>query len=417
MRAGAGRLRPGAAGTLDPRRGGLRERLRGAGTVLMSGDKEMKTTLLAGTALVAAGLVVAAGQAAAAEKITLGFGGFMEQWIGYVDEDNDGANGVTGQVNVDQKSDSEWFIQGSTKLDNGISVSVKWEVEGEPQNVGQASFYDEGPTASISGSFGRIDLGRNDVASENLVYGASSVGAVGINKTDMAGDWVRTPANGNSATTTHNMDIGMDDEHMITYYTPRIAGFQLGASYVPNIGGGATQGEQPNAETAVGHNGVSLGANWVGKLGEFGVALSAGYAFAEDLDNNAGSQGEDRDGYSFGGRVTFGAFGLHVGYLVERDVGTQVGDDETLDASVTYTMGANKLSLGGMWAEGSAATVAAPAAGDDKFTMYELGYTRVLGPGVDWASSLAWVEFDGVGSGGAADNEGWVAVTGLRLSF
>ncbi|WP_296992533.1 hypothetical protein [Thalassospira sp. UBA1131] len=50
----------------------------------------MKKILFATSAIVA---VAAAGSAQASEPIQLSVGGFMNQWIGFADEDNTGAGG------------------------------------------------------------------------------------------------------------------------------------------------------------------------------------------------------------------------------------------------------------------------------------------------------------------------------------
>ena len=84
----------------------------------------MKKVLLGSTALVAAGMIASA---PASAKMKLSVGGYMEQWVGYVSQDDVGTADYSG---VDVKSDSEVHFKGMTKLDNGMSVGVNMQLEG-----------------------------------------------------------------------------------------------------------------------------------------------------------------------------------------------------------------------------------------------------------------------------------------------
>ena len=83
----------------------------------------MKKILLGSTALVAAGMIASA---PASAKMKLSVGGYMEQWVGYVSQDDVGTADYSG---VDVKSDSEVHFKGMVKLDNGMSVGVNVQLE------------------------------------------------------------------------------------------------------------------------------------------------------------------------------------------------------------------------------------------------------------------------------------------------
>ena len=89
--------------------------------------KEMKKVLLGSTAIVAAGMIASAPSAIAAEKIKIGVGGYMEQWFGYASGDDNSTEDFSG---FDVKSDAEIIFKGKTTLDNGISVGVNVQLEG-----------------------------------------------------------------------------------------------------------------------------------------------------------------------------------------------------------------------------------------------------------------------------------------------
>ena len=91
----------------------------------------MRKVLLGTTAMVAAGMLASAPSAIAAEKLQLGLGGYMEQWFGYTAQD-----GMSGQdfSGFNQIMDPEVYFRGSTELDNGLTIGVDVQLEGNTQN-------------------------------------------------------------------------------------------------------------------------------------------------------------------------------------------------------------------------------------------------------------------------------------------
>lgn len=374
----------------------------------------MKKLLLATTASAVAIMLAASGPAMAqkkASKIKLGLGGFMEQWIGYVDDDRDDkAN--QGTVNFDVKSDSEIHIKGSTKLDNGLKFGVKWELEGDDKNLGSSGGYDEA-MLYVSGSFGRINLGMEDNASELMQYSAPNVGPIGTNKSD-AGDWVAEPSGFGTVNTSIQLDLGTSDDTKITYFTPRVGGFQFGASYTPN---GNNENDAQQDEDSTDHNYWSVGANFVKKFGKVSVAVAAGYMEGEDTDSEAG-RGKEPEGWSVGGKVSFSGFTIGGAYIVEDDLGSSITantERTSYDIGVSYKMGKNSFSLAYLNAESNGVVA---TAGDDEHEVLTFGYARNLGPGVDFKGSIAKIDWDGEDNTTTADdNDGWAAVAGIVLSF
>ena len=125
----------------------------------------MKKILLGSTALVAAGMIASA---PASAKMKLSVGGYMEQWVGYVSQDDVGTADYSG---VDVKSDSEVHFKGMTKLDNGMSVGVNMQLEGN----GGGDTIDESYLI-VKGGFGEINLGSENSAMYKMHYGAKDMG-------------------------------------------------------------------------------------------------------------------------------------------------------------------------------------------------------------------------------------------------
>ncbi len=234
----------------------------------------MRKTLLATTALAAAG-AFAAGPALSADKMSIGVGGYMQQWIGMSSVDATDATGKATAVEggVAQHSDTEIFFKGRLESDNGLTFSVKVELEGN-SGYGSGNQIDESQL-TVRGAFGEIVLGAEDPAITNTHHGVRDVG-FGMVCGDM-GKWIQginECGPGGMGTAGH----ALGDRNNITYYSPRVSGVQFGATYVPND---RQEGRRIDAlDDGVAWNdddAVSVGANYKGEFGGANIAVSAGY--------------------------------------------------------------------------------------------------------------------------------------------
>ncbi len=227
----------------------------------------MRKTLLATTALAAAG-AFAAGPVLAADMLSVGVGGYMQQWIGVSSLDGPDGDGKTADGGVSQYHDSEIFFRGSLEADNGLTFSVKVELEGNTSG----DQIDESQ-ATVSGSFGQVVIGSEDDPATIMHYGNKDVG-VGLNCGDASfiNGLLSCARSGSIGLGTAGHLIGGDSQK-VAYYTPRMEGVQFGVSYSPesveDIGAGSPQHND--------HEAVSLGLNYMGGIGDVSIALSAGY--------------------------------------------------------------------------------------------------------------------------------------------
>ncbi|MEQ5775899.1 porin [Thalassospira sp. NFXS8] len=336
----------------------------------------MKKILIATSALVA---VAVAGQAQASEKIKLSVGGYMEQWAGIASQDDAFDNKNAFQ------SDTEIHFKGSTTLDNGIEVGAAIELEGESSS----SMVDE-QYLYINGSFGQIKLGQEDGAAADMGITAPAVGPVGVNDGDLT-NWVSS----NLADTV--WDGG--DYKRVTYYTPVLGGFRAGISY-------ADSSASENADTTTGGNEVvSAGLEYNGDFDGFSLGLSA-----------VGEHQGEGEWFSLGTNLGFGNFTVGASYGQKdkefgfTEDGTPNGDDTTgFDIGVAYAMDAASVSLSYAHGESTDGTD-----GNDVDTV-DLGLAYALGAGVDWKTSIFWFNSDS--NTAANENDGYGAVTGIKLSF
>ncbi|MZR29807.1 porin [Sneathiella litorea] len=327
----------------------------------------MKKAILGTTALVAVGALAAA-PASAAEKIALGVGGYMQSTYFY--QNSDEPAGTPSRISDRVTQEGEIFFTGSTTLDNGLKVGVNVQLEAY-----QATDQIDETYIFIEGSFGRVLLGSEDSAAYLMHY--TSPSPVPMYSADSANIY----PTGQGNTTRPNL---FSDTDKVTYFSPRFAGFQLGASYVPDGTSESGQHSQYAAPQYKSGNdrGYSVAANYVNKFGMFDLAVSAGY---QSVDVNGAS--EDYSEYAFGASVGIAGFTVGGGYGVDKDIaGVKDDDRKAWSAGVTYGMG--PWSVGVQYSK----TTDEPAAGGDSdATTWIVGGQYTLGPGI---TAFGGVQFD-----------------------
>lgn len=363
----------------------------------------MKKSLLATTAIAALGAVAVASPASA--KFEVGVSGYMEQWFGYVDS-SDTTNADSDMF--DQFSDVEFNVDFKQTLDNGITIGGQIQVEGQQSDQthnattgnNQIEPIDE-QFINIDGSFGRIQLGTDNGAPYLMHYGVASNG-IGIDEGDVA-QWVpgaRTELRTTSTTT--NID---NDQNKISYFSPRVSGFQIGATYMPNSDdvnailprtnvGGENDGSRDNT--------MGIAANYVGNFADMSVKASIGFM---DAGTDKFIRGQE-SALSTGLQVGFGGFTASFAYgEFNRDDGT-ASDINIFGVGLGYNAGPVGVSIGYIRGEDSDAN-----RDQDNF---EIGASYALGEGVTFKSSIYYVE----GTRNSADVANGIAVAGgLALNF
>lgn len=217
--------------------------------------------------------------------------------------------------------DSETKIEAEGAADNGVNYSAKVELETDADGDGGDVNADEARVA-FWGGFGRVEMGREDGAADNMFVGGEDfqAGTGGID-----GD----PA---------NLDLpgaaDSGDAAKVTYFTPRVGGFQLGASYAPDNGDAENDSDDDVGEF---EDFVELGANFNTSAGGADVTISAVAALG-----GAEVGDEDREDYAIGGGVEFGGLGIGVGYILKEDA--DEGDGFTVGAK--YGFGPANVSAG-----------------------------------------------------------------------
>ena len=235
----------------------------------------MKKVLLGTSALALAAAYTSSANAA---EWDIKLGGYMEQHIAYTDFDAAPGTDFTG---VHQASDQEFYVRPEITLDNGIKIQARMDFEGAA-NGG----VDE-PHLRISGSFGSLRIGEDDLASADTIFTAPDVTFLGIN----SGSQVAfQPGEGifgtdNNTMTRTTLPAVEADPAGITYFTPRFFGIQIGASYARDDFGSENDdlidlNDDAATDNQLG-NIVAVGGTYVNSFGDFDVAVGGGWSRGE----------------------------------------------------------------------------------------------------------------------------------------
>jgi hypothetical protein len=359
-------------------------------------------------------MIASVPSAIAAEKMKLKVGGYMEQWVGFTSQDDGTDQDYSGISTV---SDGEIHFKGSTKLDNGIKVGVNVQLEAQQGGDQIDEQYME-----VSGGFGKIIIGDENSAMYKMHYAPSDYG-IGINSGDVnnwnnpiqdaEGDAI-SKAGGFRAPfgATYIEPDAINDAAKLTYFTPRVSGFQLGMSYAPD--GAQDNNSVPNRD-AVNSDYVMVGANFVQKMGGMSVGISGGYGTVTD----AAAGGVEPEATSFGIKLGMGGISAGVSYANFSDHGSK--DQDGINAGVAYSSGPMGVSLAYYHGEkdgnnGSAATLDGQAERD----VIHLSAKYAMGPGVTFAGTLGHSTFssDDVDLDNSVDeSEATYLVMGLKVKF
>ncbi len=247
---------------------------------------DTKKVLLGSTAIVGAGILLANPAPAQAQiEVTLsGYTEFGSKWS----QEDDVLPSPGGNNNFIFFMDNEVFVRAEATDDaTGTTYGSKVELEVGSGDTGNNAFVDE-VIVFFSGAFGRVELGKEDGAADVMMLDAASV-AAGTGGID--GDL--TPIN-----LTTGQIADSSDAAKVTYFTPRVGGFQAGVSYVPDSDGAG--GAPFDADHF-----FEAGVNFVGQFAGVDLGIAAVGTINEGVDDF------DEASWAVGG--TFGLFGLNFG--------------------------------------------------------------------------------------------------------
>lgn len=384
----------------------------------------------AGTsALIACG--VASPAVMAAEPIKLGVGGFMQQWVGYATQ----ADGFTRQASasagddrtytkLDSKSAGELYFTGKTKLDNGLTVTARFEVEAE---AGAGSSIDMSYLDIVSPTLGQLQIGRN-ASAHYLVRHVATTHALGYNGTDGGNNivaWVvpPSPITYTPMTTAYG---GSTKDQLINYFTPRWEGFGLAFHFTPNYG----------TANSVAPNSYQVQGGGTAGSGSHRKSYSASAAYDNTIDGwkigaNLGFVGvtgstsiSDFHAWNYGLKV--GYAGLTVSHSFSKNQSNSFINSGNADTSsgaidgVGYDIGLSYDK--GPWGvayffQRSDLEGNTTVARNDVVDLHHLSGRYALSDGIDLKGSLFHINYKDENPTAANSNKGWGLVTGMTIAF
>ena len=380
--------------------------------------------LLGSTALVAGGMV-AADVAQAADPVRLEIRGYRNEAFGVVGIDNDEQD----YNNTNHFSDGEVQFRGSTTLDNGITVGVRVELEAISSNDQVDENY-----VFLEGGFGRFTLGSDDPAPYTQAVISPNVG-IPLNSGWLS-NFIPAPSTFQTSSLSTTREISADD-NMVTYFSPRFAGFQLGLSYIPDMSNdsgqdrttafGDGEGNNSTAPDSDRQHGFGVGVNYTNSFNAIDVEAAIGFQNApsasetEDFDNNQQTVQQ----YNAGANIGFGGFTIGGSFALEdSDNGTET-EGYTWDAGISYATGPWAVSgtVIRSIAEGALPGLGNDNAGDEDESWVFGGAVRyTLGPGITTSLTVAYADYDAEGTVGGDDGQdddgkGVVGALYLRVNF
>lgn len=219
---------------------------------------------------------------------------------------------------TDNDIEIEAFTTFFDDVDAGavISLEANADVSDETVNADETYLY-------FDNGFGQVQLGRTSGAEDDMALGGDTI-AVGTGGID-----------GDTANLGDTQVDTSGDAAKISYFTPRISGFQLGASYTPDTG----DNEDDSDDDGDLENHVGVGLNFVDTIGdvEFGLATVGSFGQSEFAAS------DDLSAFSFGGTLALDPVELGASFgqsASDADFdfatfGVTVGIGET-DAGVGY---------------------------------------------------------------------------------
>lgn len=226
--------------------------------------------------------------------------------VGRDDVLKDGGSGYGHLLNVEPEVEINASYETGLGLNYSANISLDTDVISE--STGSLQFW---------GGFGELRLGQDSGAEDDMYIGGGDIqaGTGGID--------------GDAANLVDVGLTGSDDAPNVSYFTPRVSGFQLGASFTPetpenpvNFGGDV---DDDDAEERF-EDHIGVGINWTRDVNNADIIASAVGSFGKATIGD-----DDLSSYSVGASVEFGPYQAGAGYTAE----TSFNDRDLLNVGVT----------------------------------------------------------------------------------
>ncbi|CAO3415565.1 porin [Azospirillum doebereinerae] len=386
----------------------------------------MNRYLLAGSAAVA--LALGAGAANAQAKFEVKVGGDAYFEAGYVDQDLD-----SGLRSTEFRNRMRINIIPSAKADNGLEYGARIRIRANSGAANARTTDADRAYIYAQGTFGQVRLGvQNSFNDETYVSAPQDYLPLGIY--DGVTAWLgNADITGGLASLNGSMLnqslVVENNSTKIVYFSPRFAGFQFGASYLPrNDSSGADVNRVKPVGAALGQfnatfqDMVEVGANYNNTFGGVLVKASAGYFWGKAVDDVAGSNYKDLNAYQLGAQLGYAGFVVGGNYTdfgksgQNERPGFFTETSRMWQAGVQYTAG--PIVVGANYKNGKDAGSLA-VRGDRELQVYEIGVGYTVAPGLTLQAQYDYFKADSDLSTAAVDRDdkGNVVLVRTVLAF
>ncbi len=363
-----------------------------------------KKALAITTALSAVGML-AANAAQAAEKPKLKISGYQETYFGVADTTTGTTSSGTptytggisnGAATLLQYGEIRFLATGTT--DAGMKWGVYFEsAQDDASGTGKkAKGGSDEANLILEGSWGKFQIGGQDGASDETQVAGMDLDLLGSN---ILAAYVRDTGDSLRGAADNTNIVDSSDDSKITYYTPRVSGFQGGISYIPSLG---AVGSNPGGSTS---GGIESGIGYKGKVGSAKLDAAANYS-----QIGKSVTGRTIDGYAVGANVGFGAISVAAGYTKNNNWRSDRSDQNAWDFGLNYNGGKWEVSLIHLESK-----LNFDVGGDDKYHMSSVQGAYNLGGGLTAALGLYTFKMDAKTA--SHDDKGTAAIAKINAKF
>lgn len=336
-------------------------------------------------------------------KLTIG-GRYLAAFGGVIGEDENLPPTFGGAQLRDYvaKQDVEIHFRGETTLDNGLTIGVRVELEGQTSANDQIdavyAYFDTkwgelrfGDTVEALGSLCyTVPSASNIFGADSPIFNFSNAGnaSLGFGVFGYSG--------------TNGTCYGVDGKSTkVVYFSPQISGFNFALSFTPddtedtrNTVVGA--GTRPNRDFGQNSENLSIAATYEREFNGFGFLIGGAGTFSFDRENPFTFEiADNREEYNGYAQFKYAGFTVGGAYSFRNNAGNPTADvdldREVFGAGATYAWSRYAVGMG--WTRGryeNGGTV-----GSDVYDVYALTGSYVLGPGITIDGLFGYSEYDG----------------------
>lgn len=346
----------------------------------------------------------------AAEPLKVSISSNMQEWFGIMRYERDAGQKFNSfGINID----NEIVFSAQIVLDSSLEIEARlafdvYNDDLDPSDNRSVGIDEE--WILLRSGFGKIYAGAKESINYSLHHQLDDY--IGYDNVDL---WVRTStaglstfALGTNPWNQTSFEQLADDVPMVGYISPKVAGFQLGLTYVPNPKVGTNRNVNNADGTPTDYWDVTLA--YAGEFGDVSTGFSGGYA---QQDNTGESNVR---AWNTGLMIGYAGFTLGTSYLQVQHPGVSANDGHAWNTGLAYANGPWGVSY--TYFQKRHRGNHSSGRNNEKFQTHLLSGKYALGPGMDLKSSFFHGKYSGQDWNADSKNTwGYGLVSGLDIIF